>query len=217
MPNRKPSAATKSSVVKTPSSSPEMPGWKKKVIGLLFALIVLTGLWSAGLFREVFAGPKIPIVRQAAEFSLGMSQDEIRKKYPALKKKLRAFNNDPVFKIATLTESSGLTTASSVDLLFFNGKLYFISAMWEAAKAESVPLAEWAKQYRRWARSKNGQPESLAGNVLLKEWNFNDGPTEMTLRDLNYTDHMQRWQDLRDASNEEAQSAFSKYRLDSTN
>jgi hypothetical protein len=191
-----------------------MPGWKKKVIGFLFALIVLTGIWSTGVFREAFAGPKIPLMREAAGFSLGMTRDEVRQKIPALKKKLRGFNSDPEFKIATLGKESGLKDASSVDLLFFQGKLYFISAMWEREQAQLVPVADWAKQFRRWTRAKSGKPEPLAGDVLLKEWHFNDGTTEMTLRDLNYSEHQQRWQDLRDASNGEAQAAFSKYRLD---
>jgi hypothetical protein len=54
----------------------------------------------------------------------------------------------------------------------------------------------------------------MGDRVMLREWRYADGPSEMVLRDLDYPDHPQRWQDLRDASNATAQTAFSKYRLE---
>ena len=240
---------------KTPAvKAPEKPaasalgsgGWKMKAVAFLFALVLIGGLWSTGVFKMLFKGPKIPLPRQTVDLSLGMSLDEVQKKYPymnlselfkqypgmsldeilkknpKLRKKLpgmentlRPFNDDPNFGIATLLPQSGLTGASTVDVLFYlpTRKLYFISAMWQGDDAKGIPLEDWAHQYRRWTQASGG-PEPLGGDVQLKEWHFNDGPTEMTLRDLKYSDHSQRWQDIRDASNDAAQTAFAKYRLE---
>lgn len=191
--------------------------WKGKIIAFLFALILLAAIWSAGVFKKIFPGPNIPLPRQVSDFSLGMTLDEIAQKYPMLKKNLRPFNDDPQFKIVTLNASAGVTGTSSVDLLFYvpNGKLYFMSAMWDDAEAKNIPVGKWADEYRRWGKSANGNPENLGKDVSLKEWKFSDNQTEMTLRDLDYSGHIQRWQELRDASNDPAQQAFAKYRLDS--
>lgn len=215
MPRRKQPSAGNTTVNPSPlrPSGPSSP-WKAKVIGILFFFILLTVLWGAGIFKELFAGPKIPIPRETAGFSLGMEKADLLNKYPDLKKKLRPFNNDPLFQIATLTASSGITGASSVDLLFYKDQLYFISSMWDSEAAKAVPLEDWAKQYRRWSRDSTGGPESLGAEVLLREWHFNDGKTEMTLRNLSYTGHLQKWQDLRDSDNSPAQTAFAKYRID---
>jgi hypothetical protein len=247
-PRKQPQPAKTSAVHPAPSpsvSSKGIPKWKGVVIGLLFGLIVLSALWSTGAFKELFAGPKIPLPREVASLSLGMTLDQVLEKYPQLnlgdllkenpgmtleeivkkhsslkkklpemKKTLRTFNNDPLFGIATLNAVNGLTEAASMDLVFFKNQLYFISGSWEAEKAQQIPLQEWAKQYRRWNRTGAGNAEPLGTDVMLKEWHFGDGKTEMTLRDLNYPNHLQRWQDLRDASNGEGQSAFAKYRLD---
>ncbi len=185
-------------------------------MGFLFALILLTAIWSTGIFKELFAGPKIPLPRQVADLTLGMDMGEVLKKYPAIKKKLRPFNNDPQFKIVTLTTEDGVVGPASMDLLFFlpNNKLYFVSAMWEADGAKSLPVEEWAKQYRRWNKNNSGNPEPLGNDVLLKEWHFNDTNTEMVLRDLDYANRLQRWEDIRDDANDAAQDAFAKYRLD---
>lgn len=217
-PRRKQSQAVETPATeKTASTSNPASGqWKGKVIGFIFALIILAAIWSTGVFKEFFAGPKIPLPRDAGGLTLGMTLDEVQQKFPALKKKLRPFNNDPQFKIATLDTSEGVTGATSLDLLFHipSGKLYFISAMWEGDGAKAVPVEDWAKQYRRWNKDSSGSPEPLGNDVLLKEWHFNDTHTEMVLRDLDYSNHLQRWQDLRDASNDPAQQAFAKYRLD---
>jgi hypothetical protein len=214
---RKQPPASKEETPKPAASSLPTPGqWKGKVIGFIFALIVLTALWSAGLFKSFFAGPNIPLPRQVNDLSLGMNMADILQKFPQAKAKMRSFNNDPQFQIVTLGPSEGVTGPASVDLLFYipNGKLYFMSSMWEADGAKAIPVEDWAHQYRRWNKNTSGAPESLGNDVLLKEWHFNDSQTEMTLRDLNYTTHLQRWEDLRDASNDAAQSAFAKYRLD---
>ncbi|HEY5039395.1 MAG TPA: hypothetical protein VIJ93_10015, partial [bacterium] len=149
--------------------------------------------------------------------SFGMTKADIIGKYPKIKKKFRSFNNDPQFQIVTLDRSAGLTDANSTDLLFFNDTLYFVSASWEGADAQNIPVQDWVKQFRRWNHANTGAAENLGADVLLKEWHFNDGKTEMTLRDLNYSNHIQRWQDLRDAANDAAQAAFAKYRIDAGN
>ncbi|HUO57966.1 MAG TPA: hypothetical protein VMV05_07285 [bacterium] len=150
-----------------------------------------------------------------------MGLEEIVRKHPNLKKKmpemqraLRPFNNDPLFGITTLNNLNGLSGASSMDLLFFKNRLYFVSAMWEGAEAQSLPFQDWVRQFRRWNSNARGSEEPLGSDVMLKEWKFSDGPTEMTLRDLNYSGKIQRWQDLRDSSDAEAQAAFAKYRLE---
>lgn len=216
-PHRKQPPATEAVSSKSKTAPIPTPGqWKGKAIGFLFALILLAGIWSTGVFKEFFAGPKIPLPRETAGLALGMTLDEVLQKYPTAKKKLRPFNNDPQFKIVTLDASAGVTGATSLDLLFYlpNSKLYFVSATWEGDNAKTIPLEQWAKQYRRWNKNSSGGPEPLGNDVTLKEWHFNDTHTEMILRDLNYSNHIQRWQDIRDSSNDAAQQAFAKYRLD---
>ena len=213
----------------------------------LFILLILGALWSVGVFKTLFAGPKIPLPRAEVNLTLGLTLDQVLEKYPLLnmgevfkkypkmtleeiikkhsavrknlaelKKTLRPFNNDPLFGITTLNAQTGLSDASSMDLLFFKGRLYFISAMWEGDNAKKVTVDDWVHQFRRWIKPSAGT-ESLGNDVSLKEWHFKDDATEMTLRDLNYNGKLQRWQDLRDGSNAEAQAAFQKYRLDGNN
>jgi len=217
MPRNKPSSAIKpaTEIQKAPSSLP-VPG-RGKILAFLAFIIILTIVWSSGTFREWTAGPKTPLPRQAAGLSFGMTKADIIGKYPKIKKKFRSFNNDPQFQIVTLDRSAGLTDANSTDLLFFNDTLYFVSASWEGADAQNIPVQDWVKQFRRWNHANTGAAENLGADVLLKEWHFNDGKTEMTLRDLNYSNHIQRWQDLRDAANDAAQAAFAKYRIDAGN
>ena len=150
-----------------------------------------------------------------------MGLEEIVRKHPNLKKKmpemqraLRSFNSDPLFGITTLNAMNGLSGPASMDLLFFKNRLYFMSAMWEGAEAQALPFQDWTRQFRRWNSNSKGSEEPLGSDVMLKEWRFADGQTEMTLRDLNYTSKVQRWQDLRNAADAEAQAAFSKYRLE---
>ncbi len=199
-----------------PLAAHASPQWKGKVLAAIFFLIVLSGVWSTGIIQDAMAGPNIPLPRQDAEFSLGMTKSQIMEKYPKLKKRLRKYNDDKVFRIAKLDAADGITGPASVELLFYKDQLYYVSAMWDGDGAKNLPLPEWAKQYRRWNRNSRGVSEPLGDNVYLREWFFGDAQTEMVLRDLNYTDHVQRWQDLRDASNAEAQAAFAKYRLDPT-
>ena len=186
-------------------------------IGAVFLIAAGILVWNSPFVRDLFAGPKIPLPRGIGELSLGAPQDQIFQKYPEIKKALRPFNDDPLFKIATVKpKPAAVPGASAVDLLFFQDKLYYVSAMWEGDPAKSVPAAQWVENFRRWSprRTSPTDVQSMGDQVLLKEWRYADGPTEMTLRDLNYPDHVQRWQDLRDASNEAAQNAFAKYRLE---
>jgi hypothetical protein len=214
---RKQPPATKAETQPKAAATSSAPGqWKGKVLGFLAALIILTIIWSTGAFNSLFAGPKIPLPRQVGDLSLGMDMSDILSRFPGAKKKMRPFNNDPQFKIVTLGPSDGVSGPSTVDLLFYlpNSKLYFVSAMWEGDGAKTIPVDQWAHQFRRWNKVSNGNPEPLGNDVLLKEWHFNDNQTEMILRDLDYSTHLQRWQDIRDATNDAAQQAFSKYRLD---
>lgn len=216
-PRRKQPPATEAVTPKSKSESIPTPGqWKVKVIAFIFALLLLAMIWSTGIFKKLNQGPNIPLPRETAGFSLGMSMDEFLQKYPTAKKKFRSFNNDPQFKIVTLDASAGVTGASSVDLLFYlpNSKLFFVSATWENDAAKAIPVEDMAHQYRRWNKNNSGSPESLGNDVSLKEWKLNDTQTEMTLRDLNYNNHLQRWEDIRDASNDAGMAAFAKYRLE---
>ncbi len=249
MSRRKPPSANNEPVSKsTASSSTAAPAWKWKVGVFVFGLLIISALWSSGIFKELFAGPKTPLPRGAVNLQLGMTLDQVLQLYPLmnlgevmkeypnmtleeiikkhsrvrknlaeLKKTLRPFNNDPLFGITTINNMSGLSGAASMDLLFFKNQLYFISALWESDAAQKLPFPNWVKEFRRWSRASNANGENLGSDVLLKEWHFNDEQTEMTLRDLNYSNHLQRWQDLRDGANVEAQNAFAKYRLDGTN
>lgn len=142
-----------------------------------------------------------------------------KKKVAEMEKTLRPFNNDPNFGIATIMPQAGLTGAESVDVLFYlpTKQLYFVSTMWDGNDAKTVPVDDWAKTFRRWIKNPSQTTENLSPDVNLKEWHYVDKQTEMTVRNLAYSDHVQRWQDLRDASNEAAQAAFSKYRLETGN
>jgi hypothetical protein len=160
------------------------------------------------LFKENMGKDLAQIMKENPKLTKG--------KIEKMKKTLRPYNNDPNFGIATIMPQAGLAGASSVDLLFYlpTKKLYFVSIMWEGSSAKSQPVQEWAKNYRRWVKNPSSAAENLSPEVNLKEWRYTDKQTEMTVRDLNYSDHTQRWQDLRDATNDAAQQAFSKYRLE---
>jgi hypothetical protein len=214
MPRPKQPPSTKPPVSTAPLSPSADSGAKAKIIGFFALILVLTAALSSGWIQDLFAGPKIPLPRQSADFSLGISKEDFLQKFPSAKKKFRSYNDDPLFSIVTVDKSMGLAGASSADLLFFQDNLYFISATWDSAEAKDIPLDQWVKQYRRWGHAAGSGPQNLGDNVLLKEWHFDDKKTEMTLMDLNYTDHMQRWQNIRDASNEPAQTAFAKHRID---
>ncbi len=130
-------------------------------------------------------------------------QPKLKKKLAKMKSELRPFNNDPNFGIATIMPQAGLTNAGSVDVLFYmpTKQLYFISAMWDGGDAKAIPVDEWSKSFRRWIKNPGQGTENLSPEVKLKEWRYADKQTEMTVRNLDYSDHVQRWQDLRDASN----------------
>lgn len=211
--HKQPSSTKKQASAADPLSSHAAPKWKWAVLSLILFIVLGTGVWSTGIIQNALAGPKIPLPRQTTEFALGMTEDQVLQKHPEIKKSIHKFNNDPLFQIVTLTPKNGISDASSMDLLFFKNQLYFVSTMWDGEKAKSITIKEWANEYRRW-NSHGTDSEPLGDKVILKEWHFTDPQTEMTLRDLNYPDHLQRWQEIRDASNAEAQAAFAKYRLD---
>jgi len=186
-------------------------------LAALILLVLFVGLWSSGALHNLFAGPKIPIPRDNAGFTFDMNKASLLAQYPKAKKKFRTFNNDPLFSIVTLDPKDGLKGASTVDLLFFKDQLYYISASWSGDLAATAPVEDWAKQYRRWNQNSTSGTERLGEKVELKEWHFNDEKTEMVLRNLNYPDHVEKWRELRDATNDMAQSAFAKYRIEVTN
>jgi hypothetical protein len=193
------------------------PKAKAAVLTLLALLLITAALWVGGFWQNLFAGPNIPLPRQNGTLSLGMAQAQVLQLYPKVKKKLRPFNNDPVFQIADLSAADGLAPGwSTLSLLFFKGQLYYFSVLWDGDAAQNLPFQDWVHQYRRWnlSGSQGHQNQMMGDKINLQEWNFSDQKTEMTLRDLSYDGKSQRWQDLRDASNADAQSAFSKYRLD---
>ncbi|HVM32243.1 MAG TPA: hypothetical protein VMU88_03850 [bacterium] len=215
MPQPKPPRHTELSAASDNLSlSPKARAW---VLGLLGLLLLVAALGMAGVWQNLFAGPNIPLPRQNGALALGMPESQVLQFYPTAKKKLRPFNNDPAFQIADLGASDHLAAGlSSISLLFFKGQLYYVSVLWDGAAAQSIPLDDWVHQYRRWnlKGSVGHQNQVMGDKINLQEWNFSDSKTEMTLRDLNYDGKSQRWQDLRDASNAEAQAAFAKYRLD---
>src|ERR1041384_8075649 len=209
------SSSGKTSILRGLFSSP----WKVGVLWIGGVFLVAAGIlaWNSPLVQDLFAGPKIPLPRQVGDLSLGTPQDQILQKYPEVKNALRPYNDDPLFKIATLQvenkvpsslaskrekkkASPGIVSekampvlgASTVDLLFFQGKLYYLSATWEGDPAKAVPAAQWVEDFRRWnpRRTSPTEVQSMGDQVLLKEWRYADGKTEMTLRDLNYPDHI---------------------------
>ncbi len=215
MPRPKPQRPTEVKAAPAVPPKDATPTWKvATALGLLgFCLLVLF-LFSSGILRDLFAGPKVPLPRQVAQVSLGQTLDELQPHFTGLKKLLRPYNNDPDFQIATLTSQNGLTGATKADFIFFHNQLYFISAEWDGATPKTLPIEDWAHQFRRWNKAGNTQNEKLNNQVNLKEWHFADGATEMTLMDLDYPGNIQMLQQLRDASNSPAQAAFAKYRLE---
>jgi hypothetical protein len=219
MPRHNQPRSTEPTDMKNPKVRSPRLGAKSRatVLVLLVLLLISAALWVGGFWQNLFAGPNIPLPRQNGPLSLGMPESQVLQLYPKVQKKLRPFNNDPLFQIADLTASDGIQAGwSTLSLLFFKGQLYYFSVLWDGAAAQTIPLDAWIRQYRRWnPRGNQGQQNQMMGDKInLKEWYFNDQKTEMTLRNLDYDSKSQRWQDLRDASHLEAQAAFAKYRLD---
>ncbi len=191
------------------------PRWKVFLaLGILGVCLLVMFLFSSGIMRDLFAGPKIPLPRQVAQITLGQTLEELQPRFTGLKKLLRPYNNDPQFQIATLTPQDGLTGLAKVDFIFFHNQLYFISAEWDGADAKALPVEGWAHQFRRWSKVRHPQTEKLNDQVKLNEWYFADGSTEMTVMHLDYPGNNQTLQQLRDATNSPAQAAFAKYRLE---
>jgi len=206
-------AEVKTASVETPKDS--TPRWKVLLaLGMLGICLLVLFLFSSGILRDAFAGPKIPLPRQVAQVTLGQTLEELQPHFTGLKKLLRPYNNDPEFKIASLTTANGLTGPSKADFIFFHNQLYFISTEWDSVNAQAPPFEDWAKQFRRWNKTPHVQAEKLNDQVNLKEWHFADGSTEMTLMHLDYPGNNQLLQQLRDATNSPAQAAFAKYRLE---
>jgi hypothetical protein len=216
--HNQPRSTEPSPVKNNKTTSPRFASKSRATILVLMVLFLLAAaLWVGGFWQNLFAGPNIPLPRQSGSLSLGMPESQVLKLYPTVQKKLRPFNNDPLFQIADLAPPDGLESGwSSLSLLFFQGQLYYFSILWDGPAAQTVPLESWIHQYRRWnPRGSQGRPNQMMGDKInLQEWYFNDQKTEMTLRNLDYDAKSQRWQDLRDAANSDAQAAFAKYRLD---
>lgn len=191
------------------------PRWKVLLaLGMLGACLLVLFLFTSGVMKDLFAGPKIPLPRQVAQVSLGQTLEDLQARFTGLKKLLRPYNNDPDFKIATLTTANGLTGATKADFIFFHNQLYFISAEWDGTNSQAIPYEDWTRQFRRWNKLSHPQDEKLNDQVKLKEWHFADGSTEMTLMHLDYPGNNQLLQQLRDSTNSPAQAAFAKYRLE---
>ena len=50
----------------------------------IFGLLLLSGLWSTGIFKDLFAGPKTPLPRGAVNLQLGLSLDQVLQLYPLM-------------------------------------------------------------------------------------------------------------------------------------
>ncbi len=183
-------------------------------MGMLGVCLLVLFLFTSGILRDLFAGPKIPLPRQVGPVTLGQTLEELQPRFTSLKKLLRPYNNDPQFQIATLSIQDGLSGMSKADFIFFHNQLYFISAEWDGAESKALPVNEWAHQFRRWNQTHHPSDEKLKDGVTLNEWNFADGSTEMTVMHLDYPGNNQTLQQLRDATNSPAQAAFAKYRLE---
>jgi hypothetical protein len=181
---------------------------------MLGICLLVLFLFTSGILRDLFAGPKIPLPRKVGQVSLGQTLEDLQPRYTNLKKLLRPYNNDPQFQIASLTTQDGLSGMSKADFIFFHNQLYFISAEWDGADSKTLPVNEWAHQFRRWDKTRHSKDEKLKDNVTLNEWYFVDGSTEMTVMHLDYPGNNQTLQQLRDATNSPAQAAFAKYRLE---
>ena len=181
------------------------------LLSALFMAAILVVLGKAGVFNDLFAGPRLPLPRGAAGFSLGMDIGDFLAKYPALSKAFHDYNGDPRFKVVAVGQPAGKGGPSSVDLVFFQGKLFDVAASWESDKTAPPSLWEIAHQYRRWVQS-GGVPKAMGKDVKLSEWYLKDSATEMVLRDLTYPQLTQGWEEIRDSLNKDAQTAFAKYR-----
>jgi hypothetical protein len=210
MPPRK-----RTTTAKTPPRRRPIP-WKRAGLVLLGILLVVGFLFSTGVLQELTAGPKRPLPRVNLGLGFGTDIKDVKAKFPGCQ--VRDFNEDPQFRIITLKEGPDIPEgAKEAEMIFFEGKLYFVSAQWEGEPAEKMPFDSWIRDFRRWKLKQDVPPIPLQGadkDTSLKEWFFQDDQTEMILRDLHFKDQVNRWKDLRDASNEEAHSAFAKYRFD---
>jgi hypothetical protein len=193
-----------------PTSAPKTKSGRSIALVLVGTVLLVLLAWS--VIHRSNEGPAIPLPRIAGTCQLGVSYLQLKSTFPSMQ--LRPFNNDPDFKIASLKEKDHLPeNLTGLDLIFYKNTLFFVSQQWETPVA-SKDLDAWASQYRRWVKEGGGKLQSLRDNASLREWNFQDTSTEMILRELKYNNRTERWQDLRDGANAEAQKAFEKYRID---
>lgn len=158
-PKSQPPVEVKPAPAVTPKDS--TPRWKVALaLGMLGVCLLALFLYSSGVLKDLFAGPKVPLPRQVAEVTLGQTLEELQPRFSGLKKLLRPYNNDPEFKIATLTSENGLAGATKADFIFFHNQLYFISAEWDGAKPQSLPFEDWARQFRRWNKTPIPRPRN---------------------------------------------------------
>jgi len=204
-PRRKQPPATEAGAV---PSARRIARFLLPILGFALAICGLSTL------RDLLMGPPVPIPRGVGGVTLGMTLGEVLHLFPEAEKKMTDFNHDPDFGVLHLVPGHGFQGPSGMDLLFHlpSGKLFFISATWEGDGAKAIPVADWARRYRRWKLDSKPAPAPTDSKLSFQEAHFKDPRTEMVLRDLNYPSHLQRWQDLRDASNADAEVDFEKYR-----
>jgi len=213
MPPRKTKPSRKTAPAPAPAKG--FP-WKKTLLVGVGVLIVAGYLLSTGVVQDLTAGPKTPLPRTTLGLDFGADLKTVLARFPGSKD--RPFNNDPHFRILTLKDRKDMPEgAAEAELIFFEDRLYFVSAKWEENATEKVPVDAWSEEYRRWKRRQPNDAVALQGagqDTVLNEWYFDDGTTEMILRDLKFNQTVNRWKDLRDASNQAAQRAFAPYRFD---
>jgi hypothetical protein len=209
---------------RTPRTAVPPPASKRGLTPRKTLLVAAASLVAAGLLffalkdrvTDAFAGPRVPLPRVNLGLQFGTGLKDVMARFPGSKD--RAFNNDPLFRILTLKDRRDMPEgAAEAELIFFEGALYFVSAKWEDLAAAKVPVETLSQQFRRWRLKRPAPDVSLQGagrDTVLGEWYFDDGATEMVLRDLRFNQTVNRWMDLRDASNEAAQRAFAPYRFD---
>jgi hypothetical protein len=150
--------------------------WKKTLLIAGAVLFVAAFLHSTGAFREMMAGPKTPLPRLNIGLSFGTELKDMLIRFPGAKD--RAFNNDPQFRILTLKDRKDMPDgAAEAELIFFEGKLYFVSAKWDNDAAAKVPVESWAQQFRRWKKRQPSPAIALQGagsDTVLNEWYFED-------------------------------------------
>jgi len=200
------------SAKKSASKNPEPARGNRSFLWPTVIVLLLILLAGWGVATRIRQGPATPIPRENFAFRLGVTADELKTTFPKLD--LRPYNNDKDFRIANLVASDSLPGGmETIDLVYYKNRLFFMTQQWLKNDPTRNP-EKIAYQYRRWLKPGGGTPQTLGKDTILREWFFQDGPTEMIIRELKYGNQYQFWQDLRDASDPEAKAAFAKYRID---